>query len=82
MKQPYSVEPKAGQTALLWNNGKVMIKKFYTADSRIYTTWDSFVGTAKEVESKIVELGLKDLPPPPEMQLSNRASEQIKKMFG
>jgi hypothetical protein len=58
MKQPHSVDIKAGQTALLWNNGKILIKRAYTADGRIFTTWDSFVGTAQEVENKIKELKL------------------------
>ena len=58
MKQPHSIEIKAGQTALLYNNGKILIKRAYTADSRIFTTWDSFIGTAQEVENKIKELKL------------------------
>jgi hypothetical protein len=81
MKQPYSVEPKAGQTALLWNNGKVMIKKSYSNDSRIYTTWESFVGTMEEVEAKIKELGLKDLPLSNTQKAPSGYSEQTKSMF-
>ena len=64
MNKPKSLKPLAGQTALLYENGKVLLKKSYTKDSSIYTRWDSFIGTAEEVEAKIIELNLKDLPEP------------------
>ena len=58
MKQPYNLNIAAGQTALLWNNGKILIQKAYKESSRIYTAWDSFVGTDEEVQAKIDELKL------------------------
>ena len=64
MKTPVSLFPTAGQTALLYDNGKVVLKQDYTADSAIYTRYDSFIGTKEEVAAKITELGLKDLPAP------------------
>jgi hypothetical protein len=67
MKDAKSLFPKANQTALLYDNGKVLLKRDYKEDSAIYTRWDSFIGTAEEVESKIKELGLKDLPPAKEI---------------
>ena len=66
MKQPYNLNIAAGQTALLWVGTKVLIKKTYTAESRIYTSWESFVGTEAEVAAKIAELKLTDLPAPKE----------------
>jgi len=60
MKEAKSLFPKANQTALLWMNDKVLLKRDYTADSAIYTRFDSFIGTKEEVETKIVELGLKE----------------------
>ena len=62
MKQPYNLNITAGQTALLWSGEKVLIKKTYENPSRIYTAWESFVGTEAEVAAKIVELKLTDLP--------------------
>jgi len=64
MKQPYNVNINAGQTALLWSGDKVLIKKTYANETRIYTSWESFVGTEAEVAAKIAELKLKDLPAP------------------
>lgn len=63
MHNPKSLSPKANETVLLYENGKVRLKKDYTKESSIYTRYDSFIGTKAEVEAKIVELGLIDLPP-------------------
>jgi hypothetical protein len=60
MKEAKSLFPKAGQTALLWMNDKVLLKRDYTSESVIYTRFDSFIGTKEEVEAKITELGLKE----------------------
>lgn len=65
MKEPKSLFPKAGQTALLYENGKVILKRDYTSDSAIYTRFDSFIGTKEEADAKIKELGLIDLLEPP-----------------
>jgi len=59
---PVSLSPKAGQTVILYENGKVIFKRDYTAPSSIYTRNYSFIGTKEEVAAKIKELGLKDLP--------------------
>jgi len=64
MKEAKSLFPKAGQTALLYDNGKVILKREFKADSAIATRYDSFIGTAAEVDAKIAELGLKELPEP------------------
>lgn len=61
MKEAQSLFPQAGQTALLYENGKVILKKDYTADSAIYTRFDSFIGTKEEVEAKIIELKLTEI---------------------
>jgi len=62
MKEAKSILPKAGQTVLLYNNGNVTFKREYEQDSYIYTRYDSFIGTKAQVEAKIKELNLKDLP--------------------
>ena len=62
MKDAKSLYPKAGETALLYENGKVLLKKDYTSDSVIYTRFDSFIGTKEAVDAKIKELNLKELP--------------------
>ena len=60
MKEAKSLFPKENQTALLYENGTIVLKRDYTADSAIYTRYDAFIGTKEEVESKIAELGLKE----------------------
>ena len=66
LKPAKSLFPKANQTALLWDNGKVILKREFKSDSAIVTRYDSFIGTAEEVEAKIKELNLKELPAPKE----------------
>jgi hypothetical protein len=63
MKSAKSLFPKEGQTALVWNNGKVVLKRDYQESSTIFTSFDSFVGTKEEVEAKIIELNLKETNP-------------------
>ena len=58
MKEAKSIFPKANQTALLYENGVIVLKRDYKDDSAIYTRYDAFVGTKEEVEAKIEELGL------------------------
>ena len=43
-----------------------MLKKDFAQDSAISTRYDGFIGTKAEVEAKIKELNLKDLPEPKE----------------
>ena len=72
MKEAKSIFPKANQTALLYENGSIVLKRDYTADSVIYTRYDAFVGTKEEVEAKITELGLKE----PEKKVKTPTSVQ------
>jgi hypothetical protein len=58
MREPYNINITAGQTVLVWSGSKVLIKKTYSKPSRIYTAWESFVGTEIEVADKITELNL------------------------
>jgi hypothetical protein len=60
MKEAKSLFPQENQTALLYENGRVMLKKHYKQDSAIYTRFEHFIGTKEEVEAKIIELGLKE----------------------
>jgi len=62
MKEPKSLFPQANQTALLYENGKVLLKRDYKQASAIYTRNEHFIGTKEEVEAKIKELNLVDLP--------------------
>lgn len=64
MKDAKSLYPKAGQTALLYDNGNVILKKDYTKESVIYTRFEYFIGSKEEVDAKILELGLKETPEP------------------
>ena len=73
MKEAKSLFPKAGQTALLWMNDKILLKRDYTAESVIYTRFDSFIGTKEEVEAKIVELSLKEQKAPEIPTISNKS---------
>ena len=62
MKDAKSLYPQAGQTALLYDNGKVILKQDFKKQSAIYTRFDSFIGTKEAVDAKIKELNLKELP--------------------
>jgi hypothetical protein len=58
MKDPYTITISEGQTAIVYHNGKVLIKKTSAECRSIFTAWDSFVGTADEVQAEISRLGL------------------------
>jgi hypothetical protein len=49
----------AGDSVLIYNDGKVVSNKDFKSPSAIYTRYDSFIGTKAEVESKIIELNLR-----------------------
>lgn len=51
---------KAGDSVLVYNDGKVVSKNDYKSPSAIYTRFDSFIGTKAQVEAKIIELGLEE----------------------
>lgn len=58
MKEPYTVKLEEGQTAIIYHNGRILIRKTYDECRSIFTAWDSFVGSEKDVESHIQLLGL------------------------
>ena len=80
MKEAKSLFPKAGQTALLWMNDKVLLKRDYTLESVIYTRFDSFIGTKEEVEAKITELGLKEQKAPEVPTISKPSAPSVNPM--
>ena len=63
LKKAKTILLETGESVLLHTNGKVVAKRDYEKDSVVFTAYDSFIGTKAEVEAKIVELGLVDLPP-------------------
>ena len=58
MKDPYTITISEGQSVVVWHKGKVLIKKTSAECRSIFTAWDSFVGTADEVQAEISRLGL------------------------
>ena len=64
MKEPYTITISEGQTAIVYHNGKVLIKKTSAECRSIFTAWDSFIGTADEVEAEISRLRLIEVKSP------------------
>ena len=58
MKDPYTIKLEDGQSVIVYHNGRVLIKKTSAECRSIFTAWDSFVGTADEVQAEISRLGL------------------------
>jgi hypothetical protein len=56
--RPYDLEIKQGQTFVLHDGNRVLLKSTVTKDIRYLTSWFSIVGTLAEVEGKIAELKL------------------------
>jgi hypothetical protein len=56
--RPYDLEIKAGQTFVLHDGKRVLLKSTVTKDIRYLTSWFSIVGTLAEVEGKVAELKL------------------------
>jgi hypothetical protein len=56
--QPYNVTAQTGQTILLHNGTKVVLKATVTKPVRYFTAYQSFVGTLAQVDAKIAELSL------------------------
>ena len=56
--RPYNVSIKQGQSVVLHNGIKVILRTFATTDTRYFTAWQSIVGTAVEVNAKVAELKL------------------------
>ena len=55
---PRDVSIKAGQTIVLHDGSKVMLRATATKDTRYFTAWKFIVGTKDEVDAKIAELKL------------------------
>ncbi|CAB5178525.1 hypothetical protein UFOVP157_8 [uncultured Caudovirales phage] len=77
MKDPYTINLQEGQSVIVYHNNKVLIKKTYSECRSIFTAWDSFVGTASEVEAEISRLGLIEVksPKPTIPTISKRPTE-------
>ena len=56
--KPYNVNIKQGQTVALHDGKKIILRTVATKDTRYFTAWQSIVGTAVEVNAKVVELKL------------------------
>ena len=57
--QPYNVTANQGQTILLHNGSKVILKLTATKPMRYFTAHLSYVGTLAQVDAKIAQLQLK-----------------------
>lgn len=57
-KEPRNVSIKAGQTLVLHDGAKVLLRVTATKDVRYFTAWLAIVGTASEVDAKVASLGL------------------------
>lgn len=64
MREPYTINLLEGQSVIIYHNGKVLIKKTSAECRSIFTAWESFVGTADEVQDEIVRLGLIEIKSP------------------
>jgi hypothetical protein len=56
--RPYNVLIKQGQTVVLHNGIKVILRTVATIDTRYFTAWQSIVGTVAEVDAQIAKLKL------------------------
>ena len=56
--RPYNVVIKQGQTVVLHNGSKIIVRTVATTDTRYFTAWQSIVGTAIEVNAKVADLKL------------------------
>ena len=58
LNAPTDVTIKQGQTIVLHDGTKVILKVTATADTRYFTAWQSIIGTEAEVNAKVAELKL------------------------
>ena len=58
LNAPKDVTIKQGQTIVLHDGTKVILKVTATADTRYFTAWQSIIGTEAEVNAKVAELKL------------------------
>jgi len=56
--RPYNVLIKQGQTFVLHDGLKVILRAVATIDTRYFTAWQSIVGTSVEVNAKVAKLKL------------------------
>lgn len=56
--KPYNVNIKQGQTIVLHDGTKVILRAVTTKNTRYFTAWQSIVGTEAEVTAKVAELKL------------------------
>jgi hypothetical protein len=55
---PRDIAIKAGQTIVLHDGKKVIIRAVATKATRYFTAWQAIIGTDAEVNAKIAELKL------------------------
>jgi hypothetical protein len=58
MNEPRSLNLKAGQTIVLHDGSKVLLRAVAAKDTRYFTAWLSIIGTEAEVNAKVSELNL------------------------
>lgn len=56
--RPYDLEIKAGQTFVLHDGKKVLLRVKAAKDIRYLTAWKAIVGTDAEIDGKVAELQL------------------------
>jgi len=55
---PYNLVIKAGQTVVLHDGAKIVLRAVAAKDTRYFTAWQSIIGTEAEVNAKVTELKL------------------------
>jgi hypothetical protein len=55
---PRDVSIKTGQTIVLHDGAKVILRAIASKDTRYFTAWQAIVGTEAEVNAKVAELKL------------------------
>lgn len=55
---PYNLVIKAGQSVVLHDGFKIILRAVAAKDTRYFTAWQSIIGTEAEVNAKVAELKL------------------------
>ena len=58
LNAPKDVTIKQGQTVVLHDGNKVILRAVAAKDTRYFTAWQSIIGTEAEVNAKVAELKL------------------------
>jgi hypothetical protein len=58
LNAPKDVTIKQGQTIVLHDGTKVILRAVAAKDTRYFTAWQSIIGTEAEVNAKVAELKL------------------------